>query len=63
MEILGGKGLRGETGERILSGKGGKMPDAVTLTQGRVSRLSPCVSRVSCLSPCVSQSLRSAPEL
>ena len=26
---------------------------------GRVSRLSPCVSRVSCLSPCVSQSLRS----
>ena len=24
VEILGGKGLRGETGERILSGKGGK---------------------------------------
>ena len=24
VEFLGGKGLRGETGERILSGKGGK---------------------------------------
>ena len=24
MEILGGKGFRGETGERILAGKGGK---------------------------------------
>ena len=24
VEILGGKGLRGETRERILSGKGGK---------------------------------------